>query len=275
MPEKTFGARCNRAVPDGVYPIGKVVMGIDKEQENRLISGETPVDDPTWGEVSAFLEAVDAAYADTSAAQYEAAIVAAVSHEARSIRNAPQTNRRTRMKDLFTIKTHRLLIGSVIAAVVALTAGVGVAAATGTGPLVHLLPAAGPETTAPVEEPTVTASPTEDPSATTSDDDADDQSEAEDESGDDSTSTPSATPTSHRSDDEADDDEGDDDSDHSSADSSHDSDSDEAEDEADDEAEDEAEDESDDSSEHQTAESSHDDSVDDSSDDSGDDDSED
>jgi len=246
-------------------------MGIDKEQENRLISGETPADDPTWGEVSAFLEAVDAAYADTSAAQYEAAIVAAVSHEARSIRNAPQTNRRTRMKDLFTIKTHRLLIGSVIAAVVALTAGVGVAAATGTGPLVHLLPAASPETTAPVEEPTVTASPTEDPTATASDDDADDQSEAEDESGDDSTSTPSATPTSHRTHDEADDDEGDDDSDHSSAGSSHDSESDEAEDAADDEAEDE----SDDSSEHQKAESGHDDSVDDSSDDPSADDSED
>ena len=157
-------------------------MGIDKEQENRLISGEMPVDDPTWGEVSAFLEAVDVAYANTSAAQYEAAIVAAVSQEARSIRNAPQTNRRTRMKDLFTFKTHRLLIGAVIAAVVALTAGVGVAAATGTGPLAPFLPAA--ETTAPLPEPTLTSTPTEEPTATATDDDSDDQSEAEDESGD-------------------------------------------------------------------------------------------
>lgn|GEM_PF-1457825 len=245
-------------------------MGIDKEQESRLISHETPVDDPTWGEVSAFLEAVESAYADVPTAQYEAAIVAAVSHEARSLRNAPQTNRRTRMKDLFTFKTHRLLIGAVVAAVVALTAGVGVAAATGTGPLAPFLPVA--ETTAPLPEPTLTGTPTEEPSATASDDDADDQSEAEDSSDDDS--TPSATPTSHREKDEADesDDSSESDGSHSTAGSSHDSSDDEADDESDDSSDDQSDD---DSSDHEKAGSSQDHSEDSSSDDSGEHDSED
>ena len=156
-------------------PIGRWSWASTKNRRTGCLKRTQFVTRP--GEVSAFLEAVDAAYADTSAAQYEAAIVAAVSHEARSIRNAPQTNRRTSMKDLFTIKTHRLLIGSVIAAVVALTAGVGVAAATGTGPLANLLPAA-PETTAASFEPTPVISPTEEPTASSSaDDDADDQAE--------------------------------------------------------------------------------------------------
>jgi len=162
-------------------------MGIDDTQESRLISRGMPGDDPTWGEVSAFLEAVDSAYADIRTTGIEASHLAAVSREVRLVRGELQHGRKKTMKDLFTLKTHRILAGSVAAAVIALTAGVGVASAMPGGPLAQLLPASPAEVT-PTPAP-VTPSESVAPSANAS--------ESDDDADDSDATTPAATPTTH------------------------------------------------------------------------------
>lgn len=158
-------------------------MGIEHSQEDRLLAHAMPGDDPTWGEVSAFMEAVDSAYAEVPTTPYEAAHLAAVFGAARSIRNGIPIRRNT-MKDRFTNSSHRVLIASVAAALLALTAGVGAASALGGGPLANLLPASpGEVSTSPQAAPSSTPVPT----ATESDDESDDQDEDE--------ATPTATPT--------------------------------------------------------------------------------
>lgn len=155
-------------------------MGIDDMQEPWLVLRGVPNDDPALGEVSAFLERVDAAYAGLSTAHCESGHLAAVTQEARTIRNGLRTSRRKTMKELFSFKTHRLLVGSVMAALIMLS-GVGVASAMGGGPIAQLWPAAPLDTTSP--EPAATtplSDPTPSAPATASDEDADDQSEEAD-----------------------------------------------------------------------------------------------
>ena len=167
-------------------------MGIEDSQEDRLMAHAVPGDDPTWGEVSAFMEAVDSAYAEVPTTRYEAVHLAAISGAARSARNELHTSRRKTMKDLFTFKSRRVLIASVVAALLALTAGVGAASALGGGPLANLLPAAPTETSS---APEVTPLPT----PTASDiEDGDDQ--GDDESDD---PTPKATAPSTEGDDDS------------------------------------------------------------------------
>jgi len=163
-------------------------MGIEHSQEDRLMAHAMPGDDPTWGEVSAFMEAVDSAYAEVPTTPYETAHLAAVFGAARSIHNGIPATRRKTMKDRFTNSSHRVLIASVAAALLALTAGVGAASALGGGPLANLLPAAPAEVSAS-EEATPTPTPT--PTATETEDASDDQGEDEDEA----TPKPTATAT--------------------------------------------------------------------------------
>ncbi len=96
-------------------------MGIEHSQEDRLMAHAMPGDDPTWGEVSAFMEAVDSAYAEVPTTPYETAHLAAVFGAARSIHNGIPATRRKTMKDRFTNSSHRVLIASVAAALLALT----------------------------------------------------------------------------------------------------------------------------------------------------------
>lgn len=169
-------------------------MGIEHSQEDRLMAHAMPGDDPTWGEVSAFMEAVDSAYAEVPTTPYETAHLAAVFGAARSIHNGIPATRRKTMKDRFTNSSHRVLIASVAAALLALTAGVGAASALGGGPLANLLPAAPAEVSAS-EEATPTPTPT--PTATETEDASDDQGEDEDEDE----ATPKATATATHDDD--------------------------------------------------------------------------
>lgn len=216
-------------------------MSMDNEQESRLISRGTPADDPTWGEVSSFLGAVESTYAEVPAARYERTVVAAVAQEARALRNDPQSY--PMAKEPFSFKSHRLLIGVLAAAVVALPAGVAAAAATGNGPLAYLMPGATPETTAPAFEPTFTSVPTQTPDelpteTSSPSPSADDGDEAAVEPSPEPSPRTTTKAPAHRDNDDADedsdedsDDEGDD---HEQAESESSHDSDEADHEAED-----------------------------------------
>ena len=225
-------------------------MGINEEDIPQRLAAGMPKEDPTWGEVSAFLESLDSAYPVESVAALESRHVPALVRESRLIHGEQQRGNRRTMKDLFKFKTHRALIGTVVAALIALTAGVGVASALGVNPLSHLLPV-------PAVDPTVTLDPTVSPELTpqptaepTDDDPVDDEADDDeaDDSDDSSLETPKATPTKSHDSDESDDDseeaddEGDDDSDDSSK--AGDDDSDQGEDADEDSENDEADDQS-------------------------------
>ncbi|HEY3406958.1 MAG TPA: hypothetical protein VGK53_02170 [Propionicimonas sp.] len=197
-------------------------MGINESDIERYLSGSMTKDDPAWGEVSAFLESLDSAYPVESVAAFEDRHVPALGREARLIAGGQDLGKRRTMKDIFAFKTHRALIATIAAALLALSAGVGVASAMGVNPLAHLAPASDPVVTPVPTAPTESAAPTPEP---TDDDQADepgdDQGDAEADD-DNSTETPKAAPTKTHESDEADDDseeaddQGDDDSDDSS-----------------------------------------------------------
>lgn len=186
-------------------------MGINDEDISRHLAGEMPKEDPAWGEVSAFLESLDSAYPVESLAAFESRHVSALAREARLVQGEQRRGKRSTMKDLFTFRTHRALVATVAAALLVLTAGVGVASALGGNPLSHFAPAPAADPTV-TPDPTLTPEPTLQPSVEpTDDDDAD-------EADDDSTESPKATPTKSHDSQEADDDsedaddQGDDDS---------------------------------------------------------------
>ena len=180
-------------------------MGIDDAQESRLLSRGMPGDDPTWGEVSAFLENVDSAYADIRTTDLAAGHLAAVSREVRLVRGELQHGRKKTMKDLFTLKTHRILAGSLAAAVIALTAGVGVASAMPGGPLAHLLPASPVELTpTPAPDP---ATPSATPVASTHESEASEDESEEPEAT--STTAPAPKPSARHTEKESEDDSSD------------------------------------------------------------------
>ena len=170
-------------------------MGINDEDISRHMAGEMPKDDPAWGEVSAFLESLDSAYPVESLAAFESRHVAALAREARLVQGEQQRGKRSTMKDLFTFKTHRALVATVAAALLVLTAGVGVASALGVNPLSHLVPALAADPTV-TPDPTLTPEPTGEPSAEPTDDE---------EADDDRTESPKATPTKTHESQEADD----------------------------------------------------------------------
>jgi hypothetical protein len=179
-------------------------MGINESDIERYLSGSMAKDDPAWGEVSAFLESLDSAYPVESVAAFEDRHVPALAREARLIAGGHDLGKRRTMKDIFAFRTHRALIATIAAALLALTAGVGVASALGVNPLAHLAPASDPVVTPVPTVQTESAAPTPEP---TDDDQAD-------EPGDDEDASPTASPTRTHGSEEADDsDEGDDSSD--------------------------------------------------------------
>jgi len=176
-------------------------MGINESDIERYLSGSMTKDDPAWGEVSAFLESLDSAYPVESVAAFEDRHVPALAREARLIAGGHELGKRRTMKDIFTFKTHRALIATIAAALLALTAGVGVASALGVNPLAHLAPASDPVVTPVPTAPTESAAPTPEP---TDDDQAD---EPGDDNGEDA--SPTASPTRTHESEEADDSDGD------------------------------------------------------------------
>jgi hypothetical protein len=171
-------------------------MGINESDIERYLSGSMTKDDPAWGEVSAFLESLDSAYPVESVAAFEDRHVPALAREARLIAGGRDQDKRRTMKDIFTFRTHRALIATIAAALLALTAGVGVASAMGVNPLAHLAPASDPVVTPVPTAPTESAAPTPEP---TEDDQAD-------EPGDDNEdASPTASPTRTHESEEADD----------------------------------------------------------------------
>lgn len=182
-------------------------MGINESDIERYLSGSMTKDDPAWGEVSAFLESLDSAYPVESVAAFEDRHVPALGREARLIAGGQDLGKRTTMKDIFAFRTHRALIATIAAALLALTAGVGVASALGVNPLAHLAPASDPVVKPVPTAPTESALPTPEP---TDDDQADEPGDDNDEDA-----SPTASPTRTHESEEADDDsdEGDDSSD--------------------------------------------------------------
>jgi hypothetical protein len=182
-------------------------MGINESDVERFVAGSMSKDDPAWGEVSAFLKSLDSAYPVESVAQFEDRHLPALASEARLIAGGHDLGKRRSMKDIFAFKTHRALIATIAAALLLLTAGVGVASAMGVNPLAHLAPASDPVVTPEPTAPTESAAPTPEPT----DDEADDEA---DEPGDDidEDASPTASPTRTHDSEEADDvsDEGDD-----------------------------------------------------------------
>jgi hypothetical protein len=182
-------------------------MGINESDVERYLARSMAKDDPAWGEVSAFLESLDSTYPVESVAALGDRHVPALAREARLVAGGQDLNKRRKMKDIFAFKTHRALIATIAAALIALTAGVGVASALGVNPLAHLAPASDPVVTPVPTAPTESAVPTAEP---TDDDQADDESDDNDESA-----SPTASPTRTHESEEADDssDEADDSSD--------------------------------------------------------------
>lgn len=133
-------------------------MGIDESEVSRLLRGEIPADDPAWGEVSSFLKDVGTAYRTEPTAAVESRHLAAVAREARLVRSELRQPRQSAGKRLYK-RAHRVLAGSVGAALVVLTAGVGVASALGINPLEQLIRSVVPSM-APQIPPTSPSDPT-------------------------------------------------------------------------------------------------------------------
>ncbi len=112
-------------------------MGLDESEVSRLLRGDVPNDDPVWGEVSSFLDDVGTAYSAVPTTAIEGRHLAAVARESRLVQAELRHPRQGAVKRLHQ-KSHRALVGSIGAFLIALTAGVGVASALGINPLEQL-----------------------------------------------------------------------------------------------------------------------------------------
>ncbi len=113
-------------------------MGIEESEVTRLLRGDVPNDDPALGEVSSFLRKVGTAYPSVPTTALEGRHLAAVSRESRLVQSELRHPRQSAVKRLVK-RTHRVLAGSVGAALIVLTAGVGVAGALGINPIEQLI----------------------------------------------------------------------------------------------------------------------------------------
>jgi hypothetical protein len=119
-------------------------MGIDKTAFDRMLAGEIGSDDPTLGHVVSFLDLVQTTEGLPMVAGLEAEHLARVHAAPSSLGYSPRTQRRGRL----AARSRRLLVGGIAAILLALTAGVGVAAAMGVNPLppfLHLPVSPAPE----------------------------------------------------------------------------------------------------------------------------------
>ena len=119
-------------------PVERVDMGIDEPELSRLLRGDVPNGDPFLGEVSTFLDNLGTAYPVMPTTPLEGRHLAAVARESRLVHAELRHPRQRSVKRLFH-GTHRILVGSVGALLIALTAGVGVASAFGINPLDQLM----------------------------------------------------------------------------------------------------------------------------------------
>jgi hypothetical protein len=115
-----------------------VVMGIDESEVSRLLRGDVPSDDPVWGDVSTFLNDVGTAYPTVPTTAVEVRHLEAVARESRLVGTELRHPRQGAVKRIFR-GPHRILVSSVAAFLIALTAGVGVASALGVNPLEQLM----------------------------------------------------------------------------------------------------------------------------------------
>jgi hypothetical protein len=118
-------------------------MGIDKTAFDRMLAGEIGSEDPTLGHVASFLDQVQTTEGLPMVAGLEAEHLARVHAAPLALGYSPRTQRRGRL----AAPSGRLLVGGIAAILVALTAGVGVAAAMGVNPLQsfqHLLASPAP-----------------------------------------------------------------------------------------------------------------------------------
>lgn len=134
-------------------------MTINDNDISRFLAGQMADNDPARAEVAAFLQRLDAVYPTASTTAMEADHLAAVIQEARQVRETTALRANT-SSSTTPSKPPRLAIAALAAALIALTAGVGVAAAMG-GSFTQQ-PAAVELAAPPVAE---LASPTPDPSS--------------------------------------------------------------------------------------------------------------
>jgi hypothetical protein len=99
---------------------------INEHDISRFLAGQMASDDPARAEVSGFLQRLDAVYPSASTTALEADHLAAVIQEARQVREATAISANP---GVAPSKTPRLAIAALAAALIALTGGVGIAAA--------------------------------------------------------------------------------------------------------------------------------------------------
>ncbi|MCC6494620.1 MAG: hypothetical protein IT193_00005, partial [Propionibacteriaceae bacterium] len=124
-------------------------MGIDESEVSRLLRGDIPADDPALGEVSSFLKDVGTAYRVEPTTAIESRHLAAVARESRLVQSELRHPRQGAVKRLYK-RSHRVLAGSVGAALIVLTAGVGVASALGINPIEQLIRSVVPSVAPPI-----------------------------------------------------------------------------------------------------------------------------
>lgn len=114
-------------------------MGIDEKDFDRLVAGAVPTDDPQWGKVSAFLGDLEANCPPSSVSAVEEDHLSVVAREVRLVGTSRLRDHRQTVPSGVRTRFRRALAATGAAALFALTAGAGVAAALGVNPL-QLLP---------------------------------------------------------------------------------------------------------------------------------------
>lgn len=102
-------------------------MGLDDTTEPRVVARNITREDPTWGQVAAFLDAADSAYADAPSPTQQAVHLAAISQAFYD--DAPQRNQP--MTDPHSRQRARTALGAMLAAFVLISGGVSAASAFG------------------------------------------------------------------------------------------------------------------------------------------------
>lgn len=112
-------------------------MGLSEKDVSRLLAGEVSADDPDLGRLSSFLDSMRTALPPVSPSDSADHHLAVITREARIV--AASGRLPGRVPDRVGMRVRRGLAATGAALLVALTAGVGVAAALGVNPL-HLVP---------------------------------------------------------------------------------------------------------------------------------------
>lgn len=101
-------------------------MGLDDTTEPRVVARNLASEDPSWGQVAAFLDAADTAYSETTAPTQQAVHLAAISQ---AVREAPV--RKQPALDPSTRRRGRTAVGASLAVFVLIAGGATAASAFG------------------------------------------------------------------------------------------------------------------------------------------------